>query len=106
MPCRSASGSVANTTRYRSLRSTSRAIAYGLEGSMRICPSWSTVMKARMAHGNQRHAGRGARLAEVVDVSIDGAWLIGDQRTHADDRLRQLIYCTVSVGSRDRFVTP
>src|SRR2546422_5256699 len=35
IPCRSASGSVANTTRYRSLRPTSRAMAYGLEGSMR-----------------------------------------------------------------------
>src|SRR5438034_2128985 len=45
IPCRSASGSVANTTRYRSLRPTSRAMAYGLEGSMRIWPSWSTVMK-------------------------------------------------------------
>jgi hypothetical protein len=26
------------------LEPTSRAIAYGLEGSMRILPSWSTVM--------------------------------------------------------------
>ncbi|OLC65287.1 MAG: hypothetical protein AUH69_09810 [Actinobacteria bacterium 13_1_40CM_4_65_12] len=59
-----------------------------------------------MAQGNQRQAGRGARFAEVVDVSIDGAWLIGDQRTHVDDRLRQRIYCTVFAGSRDRFVTP
>src|SRR5262249_154423 len=62
--------------------------------------------ESRMAHEDQRHAGREARFAEVVDISIDGAWLIGDQRTHVDYRLRQLIYCTVSLGSRDRFVHP
>ena len=39
MPCRSESGLLAKATRKRSLSSTSRAIAYGLEGSMRILPS-------------------------------------------------------------------
>ena len=39
MPCRSESGSLANATWYLSLSPTSRAIAYGLEQSMRILPS-------------------------------------------------------------------
>ena len=39
MPCRSASGSLANATRNLSFSPTSRAIAYGLEQSMRITPS-------------------------------------------------------------------
>src|SRR6266852_8902673 len=37
------------------------------------------------------HAGGGARLAEIIDGSIDGPWPISDQRTEIDDRLRQWI---------------
>jgi hypothetical protein len=36
-----------------------------------------------------RHAGAGGRLAEVVDVAIDGTRLISDQGTHIEDPLRQ-----------------
>ena len=35
------------------------------------------------------HASAGGRLAEVVDVSIDGTRLISDQGTHVEDPLRQ-----------------
>ena len=47
MPCRSLSGSFAKATRKRSFSPTSPAMAQGLEQSMRILPSWSTVMKAK-----------------------------------------------------------
>jgi hypothetical protein len=47
IPCRSESGSFAKATRNRSLSPTSPAMAHGLEQSIRILPSWSTVMKAK-----------------------------------------------------------
>ena len=45
MPCRSASGSLANATSKRSRISVSRAIAYGDEQSIRILPSQSSDTK-------------------------------------------------------------
>ena len=46
-----------------------------------------------------------AAIAEVVDMSIDRPWLISDQRTQVDDRLRQLLPGTRTTGARARFVT-
>ncbi len=49
MPCRSASVSQAKATSKRSFNSTIRAMAQGDDGSMRIWPSQSTLMKRNVA---------------------------------------------------------
>ena len=95
MPWRSASGSLPTATWNRSFSATSPAIAYGLEQSMRILPSWSSVMNpkrgsiavltivmlSRAARRDRLPVGQ-RRAAERVDADRDARVADG---VHVDD---------------------
>ena len=65
MPCRSASGSLANATSKRSAMSRRRAIACGDEQSMRILPSQSS--------GTKRNVGSSSALTTSSSMPLDSA---------------------------------
>src|SRR5215468_9066521 len=77
MPWRSASVSLAKATSNRSFKPTMRAIAYGDDGSMRIWPSQSTVMKRNVGM-------RGRRAARTVERHPrHAAEAVGEERVRA-----------------------